>query len=75
MRKNWTSVLGMLKKYSSILRNVLVNMWKIWADALGIKADENDNKHSDRVAIVRTMIVFVYLITNIFIVANIIKHW
>ena len=72
MQKNWISV---LKNFFSILRNVLVNIWKIWADALGIKADENDNKHSDRVAIVRTMIVLVYLITNIFIVANIIKHW
>lgn len=42
-------------------------MWKIWADALGVKADINDNKHSDNVAIFRTIIVF--------IVANIIKHW
>jgi hypothetical protein len=50
-------------------------MWKIWADALGVKADVNDDKHSDKVAIVRTVIALVYLITNIFIVANVIRHW
>jgi hypothetical protein len=51
------------------------NIWKIWADAIGVKADENDNHYSDKVTIVRTVIIIIYLITNIAILTNIIKHW
>jgi hypothetical protein len=49
-------------------------MWKIWAKALGEKAS-NDNNVADKVAIVRTAIVLCYIITNIFIVAGVIRHW
>lgn len=48
--------------------------WIIWAKALGPKADKDD-KTSDIVAIVRTIILMIYLITNAFIVAGVIKHW
>jgi hypothetical protein len=49
-------------------------MWKIWAKALGEKNGET-NKEADTVAIVRTIIVMIYIVTNFFIVAGIIHHW
>jgi hypothetical protein len=49
-------------------------MWKLWAKALGEKAS-NDNKEADKVAIIRTVIVASYIITNCFIIAGVIRHW
>jgi hypothetical protein len=49
-------------------------MWRLWAKSLGEKASENDHE-ADRVAIIRTIIVSCYVITNIFIVAGVIRHW
>jgi hypothetical protein len=49
-------------------------MWRIWARALGDKA-YNSKKHSDQVAIVRTVIFLSYLTTNAFIIAGVIRHW
>jgi len=48
--------------------------WNVWAKALGEKAHHND-KFADRVAIVRTIIVLSYLVTNCFIIAGVIRHW
>lgn len=48
--------------------------WRIWAKALGEKASESD-KEADLVAIVRTIIIFTYIATNVFIVAGVIRHW
>jgi hypothetical protein len=50
------------------------NFWYIWSKALGERPHKNDDI-SDRVACIRTAIVLVYIITNFFIVAGIIKHW
>ena len=50
------------------------NVWRIWAKALGEKASPCD-KESDIVAGVRTLIVFVYIITNLVIMSGIIHHW
>lgn len=49
-------------------------MWRLWCKALGEKATDCD-KESDRVAVIRTLIFITYLITNIAIVANAIRHW
>jgi len=49
-------------------------MWRLWAKALGEKASKDD-KEADRVAIVRSIIVLCYIITNMFIVAGVIRHW
>ena len=51
------------------------NMWHIWCDALGQKANPIDKNHSDNVAITRTIILLTYLITNIVIVSGVIRHW
>ena len=49
-------------------------MWRIWCKALGEKASECD-KESDLVAIVRTVIFATYLMTNVAIIANAVRHW
>jgi len=49
--------------------------WSLWAKALGEKADLKNNRVADRVAIIRTLIVLSYVITNCFIVAGVIRHW
>jgi len=49
-------------------------VWRIWAKALGEKSGKND-KESDIIACVRTFIFLTYLITNIAIIANAVRHW
>jgi hypothetical protein len=49
-------------------------MWRLWAKALGEKTGKSDNE-ADRVAVIRTLIVLAYLVTNAFIVAGVIRHW
>lgn len=49
-------------------------LWRVWAKALGEKSGATDAE-SDRIAIIRTLIVLCYIITNIFIVAGVIRHW
>ena len=50
------------------------NIWRIWAKALGEKSGKSDDE-SDKIAIIRTIIVLSYIITNLFIIAGVIKHW
>ena len=50
------------------------NWWYVWSKSLGEKAS-SCNKTSDKVAIVRTIIFATYLITNVAIVANAVRHW
>ena len=52
-----------------------ISFWKIWAKSLGSKADEKDNSVSDKVAFIRTLLILQAVITNLFIVLNIIKNW
>ena len=49
-------------------------LWRWWAKALGEKACKND-RESDRIAVIRTVIFTTYLITNTFIIAGVIRHW
>jgi len=49
-------------------------MWKYWAKAIGDKSGKSD-KEADIIAIIRTGIILIYIITNIFIIAGIIRHW
>lgn len=49
-------------------------LWRLWAKAIGEKAS-NDNREADKVALIRTLIILVYIITNGFIIANTIRHW
>jgi len=49
-------------------------MWRLWCKALGEKATKCD-KDADRIAVIRTFVFVTYLITNIAIVANAVRHW
>jgi hypothetical protein len=49
-------------------------MWRLWAKALGEKASK-DNNEADSVALIRTIIILSYLITNAFIIAGVVRHW
>ena len=49
-------------------------MWRLWAKALGEKTGKSD-KEADRIAVIRTLVVLAYLITNAFIIAGVIRHW
>lgn len=49
-------------------------MWRLWAKALGEKTGKSDNE-ADKVAIIRTLIVACYVITNLFIISGVIRHW
>jgi hypothetical protein len=50
------------------------DIWRLWAKALGEKSGSTD-KESDRIACIRTLIVLSYVLTNIFIILGVIRHW
>ena len=56
-------------------------LWRLWAKSLGAK-DGISDKESDRIAIIRTVLVLIGLftglvsfITNIVIMSGVWKHW
>ena len=49
-------------------------MWRIWAKALGEKYGRND-READLIACIRTFIFISYLVTNLFIISGVIRHW
>ena len=49
-------------------------MWRLWAKALGQKEGITD-READVIATIRTAIVALYIVTNLFIIAGIIRHW
>jgi len=59
---------------SSTGTSILRKLWRLWAKALGRKDGITDTE-SDRVALIRTLIVLSYIITNMFIIAGVIRHW
>ena len=48
-------------------------MWRLWAKALGQKEGITD-READVVAAIRTAIVALYIVTNLFIIAGIMRH-
>jgi hypothetical protein len=52
----------------------MIKMWRLWAKALGQKEGITDSE-ADVVAAVRTVIVALYIVTNLFIIAGIVRHW
>lgn len=49
-------------------------LWRIWAKALGRK-DGRDDREADIIACIRTFILMSYMVTNVAIVANAVRHW
>jgi len=58
----------------SIKQRQKKGIWRLWAKALGEKASECDIE-SDKVAVIRTIVVGVNFVTCLFIIAGIIRHW
>jgi len=52
----------------------MIKMWRLWAKALGQKEGITDSE-ADVVAALRTAIVALYIVTNLFIIAGIMRHW
>jgi len=50
------------------------SLWRIWAKALGDKSGKDD-READTIAWIRTFIFVSYLVTNVAIVANAVRHW
>ena len=50
------------------------SIWRIWAKALGAKEGKND-READIIAGIRTVILICYMVTNVAIVANAVRHW
>ena len=48
-------------------------MWRLWAKALGQK-EGRDEKEADKIAIIRTLIMFQLVVTNGFIIAGNVKN-
>jgi len=49
-------------------------IWRLWAKALGEKSGKDD-READIIAGIRTIIFISYLVTNVAIVANAVRHW
>ena len=52
----------------------MIKMWRLWAKALGQKEGVTDQE-ADVIAAIRTSIVALYIVTNLFIIAGIMRHW
>ena len=48
--------------------------WRVWAKALGQK-DGRDDREADTIAGIHTFILISYMVTNVAIVANAVRHW
>ena len=64
----------MIRKLREFQLSTRAKIWRIWSKALGEKSGATDQE-SDRIAFIRTLIVLTYVITNMFIIAGIIRHW
>ena len=53
---------------------MLKKNWTLWAKALGEKASV-DSSEADKIAIIRTLIVLTYVVTNLVIIAGVVRHW
>ncbi len=48
--------------------------WRLWALSLGEKLGDND-KEADRVALLRSAVVLLNLVTCLFIIAGVVHNW
>ena len=63
-----------MKVIANGMKTYLHKLWHIWAKALGEKTGAT-NQEADKVALIRTVIVLTYIVTNLFIIAGVIRHW
>ena len=48
-------------------------MWRLWAKALGQK-EGRDEREADKIAIIRSIIMFQLVVTNMFIISGNVKN-
>ena len=53
----------------------MAKLWRTWKYTLGSFSDDKTQPYDDKVAIIRTCIFVSYMVTNIFIVSGVIRHW
>ena len=51
------------------------NLWKTWKYTIGSFSDEKTAEYDNIVAILRTLLLLVNLITCFFIMSNIVHNW
>lgn len=49
-------------------------LWRIWCKALGEKAFPS-KRDADLVALTRTILILIQIITCFFIMINVVRHW
>ena len=50
-------------------------VWEIWKYSLGSFSDDKTAPYDNYVAGIRTVILVSYMVTNVAIVANAVRHW
>ena len=50
-------------------------VWEIWKYSLGSFSDDKTAPYDNYVACIRTVIFVSYMVTNVAIVANAVRHW
>jgi hypothetical protein len=55
--------------------DIVKKVWTVWKFTIGSFSDERTKEHDNMVAILRTIIVVVNVLTCLMIVANIIHNW
>jgi len=50
-------------------------IWTIWKYSLGSFSDTKTETYDDWVALIRTLIFVSYMVTNLFIVSGVLRHW
>ena len=58
----------------SLVCQTTAKAWRLWAKALGEKHGRTD-READIIAGIRTFILAAYMVTNVAIVANAMRHW
>jgi len=58
----------------NIMKRCGTKFWRLWAKSLGEKAS-TDNNEADKIAIIRSIIVLIYIVTNFVIMAGVLRHW
>ena len=48
---------------------------RVWKYALGSFADHKTEKYDNWVCGIRTIVLLSYLITNVFIISGVVRHW
>jgi hypothetical protein len=59
-------------RHPTNMKWILMN--RLWAKALGEKASTN-HKEADQVALIRTILITINILTNLVIVAGVARHW